>query len=202
MAIALLATLAALAGLCWYVYDAAQIGGDTDAHIVELERARGDIVYFDEVLTMSASMAAATGEVAWIDHYRVFELKLYTAIETAIGIARQRGIADAISETEAANGELVRMENQVFELVRELELGEARAILSGDRYLIQKQVYASGMGKFLRVLRAEQAFVFQSQQVEARNLIWVTAAAGASVVLVWLLVLVRVHRWRLAMSIV
>ncbi len=35
-----------------------------------------------------------------------------------IDIARRPDIADAIRETDAANIELVRMENQAFELVR------------------------------------------------------------------------------------
>jgi hypothetical protein len=67
---------------------------------------------------MSDSMAAATGEIAWIERYRAFEPKLDTAIKKAIDIARRPDIADAIRETDAANIELVRMENQAFELVR------------------------------------------------------------------------------------
>ncbi len=74
--IAALTTLAVLTWLSWFVYDAYQIVQDANTRIVTLERVRGDIVHLDEVLTMSASMAAAT------------------------------------------NIELVRMENQAFELVR------------------------------------------------------------------------------------
>jgi hypothetical protein len=127
--IAALTTLAVLTWLSWFVYDAYQIAQDANTRIVGLERARGDIVHLDEVLTMSASMAAATGEVAWIERYRGFEPKLDTAIKKAIDIARQPDIADAIRETDAANIELVRMENQAFELVRERKLEDARAIL-------------------------------------------------------------------------
>ena len=74
--IAALTTLAVFAWLSWFIYDEYQIVQDTNTRIVGLERVRGDIVHLDEVLTMSASMAAAT------------------------------------------NIELVRMENQAFELVR------------------------------------------------------------------------------------
>ena len=127
--IAALTTLAVLAWSSWFVYDAYQTVRDTNTRIVGLERVRGEIVHLDEVLTMSASMAAATGEVAWIDRYRSFEPKLDTAIKKAVDIARRPGIADAIRETDAANIELVRMENQAFEWVRERKLEEARAIL-------------------------------------------------------------------------
>ncbi len=200
IAMASLTTLAVLAWSCWHLYDVYHVRQDNYLQIFELERVRGDIVYFDEVLTMSASMAAATAKFAWIDRYRVFELKLYTALETATKLARQPAIADAIRETDAANGELVRMENQAFALIRELELGEAREILSGNRYLIQKQVYASGMEKLLRAIRAEQEIAAQSQQTSTLDLIVVLAAVAAAIMVVWLLVLVRVHIWRVAIT--
>ena len=78
---------------------------------------------------MAASMAAATGEVAWIDRYRSFEPKLDAAIKQASDIAEQPDIADAIRETDAANIELVKMENQAFALVRARRPEETRSIL-------------------------------------------------------------------------
>ena len=63
--VAALLTLAVLAWLSWFAYDTYKFFQDTNTRIVDLERARGDIIHLDEVLTMSASMAAATGEVRW-----------------------------------------------------------------------------------------------------------------------------------------
>ncbi len=198
--IAALTTLAVLAWLSWFVYDAYQIAQDANTRIVGLERVRGDIIHLDEVLTMSASMAAATGEVAWIDRYRGFEPKLDTAIKKAIDIARRPDIADAIRETDAANIELVRMENQAFELVRERKLEEARAILSGKRYSDQKQVYASGMEKLLRGLRAEREAAVGLQRTSTLGSILAMAAVAAVIIVVWLLILGRVREWRAVMS--
>ncbi len=89
----------------------------------------GNPGYLDEVLTMAASMAAATGEVAWIDRYRSFEPELDAAIKQAIDIAQRPDITDAIRETGAANIELVKMENQAFALVRARRPEETRSIL-------------------------------------------------------------------------
>ncbi len=127
--VATILTLAVLAGLSWFVYDAYKFVQDTNTRIVGLEQARGDIVHLDEVLTMSASMAAATGEVEWIDRYRRFEPKLDAAIKQAIDVAQRSDVADAIRETDAANVELVKMENQAFALIHARRLEEARAIL-------------------------------------------------------------------------
>ena len=73
---------------------------------------------------MAASMAAATGEVAWIDRCRSFEPKL-----DAADIAGQPDIADDIRETDTANIELVKMENQAFALVRARRPEETRSLL-------------------------------------------------------------------------
>jgi PAS domain S-box-containing protein len=198
--IAALTTLAVLAWLSWFIYDEYQIVQDTNTRIVGLERVRGDIVHLDEVLTMSASMAAATGEVAWIERYRDFEPKLDTAIKKAIDIARRPDIADAIRETDAANIELVRMENQAFELVRERKLEEARAILSGKRYSDHKQVYASGMEKLLRGLGAEREAAVGSQRTSTLGSILAMAAVAAVIIVAWLLILGRVREWRAVMT--
>jgi len=127
--VAALLTLAVLAWLSWFAYDTYKFFQDTNTRIVGLERARGDIIHLDEVLTMSASMAAATGEVDWIDRYRSFEPKLDAAIKQAIDIAQRSDIVDAIRETDVANRELVKMENQAFALVRARRPEETRSLL-------------------------------------------------------------------------
>ena len=45
------------------------------------------IVHLDEVLTMAARMAAATGDMAWEERYRSAEPNLGAAIEEAIRLA-------------------------------------------------------------------------------------------------------------------
>ena len=44
---------------------------------------RGQIVYLDEVLTMSARMAALTGDLSWKERYDTFVVPLNGAIEGA-----------------------------------------------------------------------------------------------------------------------
>jgi hypothetical protein len=54
---------------------------------------------------------------------------LDAAIKQAIDIAHRPDITDAIRDSDAANYELVKMENQAFALVRARKFEEARAIL-------------------------------------------------------------------------
>ncbi|MBU1727682.1 MAG: hypothetical protein KJ880_08640, partial [Candidatus Omnitrophica bacterium] len=45
------------------------------------------ILHLDEVLTMSARMAAATGDLQWEKRYRKFELQLDAAIKGGLALA-------------------------------------------------------------------------------------------------------------------
>ena len=193
-------TLAVLAWLSWFVFDTYKFVQDTNTRIIGLESARGDIIHLDEVSTMSASMAAATGEIEWIDRYWRFEPKLDAAIQQALDIARRPDIEDAIRETDAANTELVMMENQAFALVRARRLKDARAILSSTSYAAQKQLYAGGMKKLLLGLRAEREATVQSQRTTTLGSIFAMGTVAAVIIVAWLIVLGRVREWRRAMS--
>ena len=111
------------------------------------------IVHLDEVLTMSARMASVTGDTSWEDRYRKFEPQLSDAIEEAISISPnpcvcKTGHPVGAVTTDLANIKLVKMENQAFDLAREGRLEESQAILFGDEYEKQKEIYASGMVRF------------------------------------------------------
>ena len=84
---------------------------------VRLVELRGEIAHYDEVLTMSARMAASSGEAKWEHRYLQFEPLLDTAIQEAERLAPPAGVK-AASETDAANQALVAMEQAAFAQVR------------------------------------------------------------------------------------
>jgi hypothetical protein len=112
-----------------------------DHRIAEL---RGTIVHLDEVLTMSARMAAATGDQRWEERYRVFDAELVKAIGEAQALAPHAGASDIVARTDSANAALVEMENRAFDLVRRNRRDEARATLFSGEYDRQKRIYAAG----------------------------------------------------------
>ena len=109
---------------------------------LRLQRLIGTIVHLDEVLTMSARMAAQTGDAAWEQRYRRFEPRLEQAIAEA---KRLEGEDGAAARTEGANLRLVEAENRAFELVRVGRPEDAAALLQSEVYLADKLVYASAM---------------------------------------------------------
>lgn len=119
--------------------------------MVQFKHLQGRIVYLDEVLTMSAMMAATTGDVSWEDRYRTFEPQLDQAIKQAVQKTAEQSIFSA-AQTDEANGKLVAMENEAFAHVRAGRNAEAQAILFGTEYAKQKKIYADGITSLDRAL--------------------------------------------------
>ena len=67
---ALVITLFSFGGLGGYTYDAYRTLKETMETDFRLKELAGRILYLDEVLTMSAHMAAVTGDLNWRDRYQ------------------------------------------------------------------------------------------------------------------------------------
>lgn len=114
----------------------------------QIEALRSKIVHLDEVLTMSARMAAMTGDRKWIKRYERHEPELDAAIKRAIEIAPEPYSDEQAALTDQANVQLVRMEREALALVREQGLEEAQDILFSPEYEKQKRIYAQGITRF------------------------------------------------------
>ena len=140
-----LATMVILTGLAWHTWRSyRQLKIDQTRNFRTIELA-GVITHLDEVLTMSARMAVATGDLQWEKRYRVFEPQLDAALQEAMGLWPDVFISDAVSQTNLANIKLVDMENRAFDLVRQGDRAAAAEILYGAEYEKQKQAYSNGM---------------------------------------------------------
>jgi two-component system sensor histidine kinase/response regulator len=133
----------------WSSYRTIQQVAQSD---IRLTRLSGEIMRLDEVLTMSARMAAATGDAVWERRYRSHEPILDSVIRDAMALDAQFGAqsAEAIDE---ANRRLVEMEHRSFELVRRGLGAEAFALLTSPAYESQKAIYATGNDMTLRSVR-------------------------------------------------
>lgn len=142
----------------------------------KLEDLSGQIVHLDEVLTMSARMAASTEDGTWEERYRHFEPVLTKAIEEVIQTAPDLYQKDA-AQTDAANIKLVELENRAFELVRQGKSKAALALLLGQEYEVQKQIYAQGMQNTLTNIKTK---VNTELQDYSQRLLWSVIFAGMS----------------------
>jgi methyl-accepting chemotaxis protein PixJ len=157
-----------------------------------LETLSGKVVHLDEVLTMSARMAASTGDLQWETRYNEYVPKLDEAIKETLANVTDDIRAEA-SKTDDANKKLVDLETKSFELVRKGQSKEALQLLLGSQYSTQKQIYATGNQQVLN--RIDQLIQTQLKGYE-QQLFASMAFAGVTLPILlgsWILVLSAVQ---------
>ena len=153
---------------------------------LRLQQLTGNIIYFDEVLTMSARLAAARENLNWEKRYRNYEIKLTMAINDVIQIVPEIIGTKFIEQTNEANNKLVAYENNSFSLVREGNPQAALDILFGKKYEEQKEIYAQSIRSFIDQVRAYEA---TKVNVKLRRLIWFCVIALGTITSAWYFVL-------------
>ena len=144
--------LSSLGWLSWDAYKDYQYSEVLLPKLQRMEIVRAEIIHLDEVLTMSARMAAASGNSDWETRYRQFEPLLDQSIKEALKLDPEASLGAAAAKTDAANVALVAMEHRAFELVRQGNNAGAQRLLSSGEYEAQKKIYAAGMTEFNRHL--------------------------------------------------
>ncbi len=173
-----------------YLYAEAQLPA-----IARMQIVRGEIVHLDEVLTMSARMAAASGNLDWETRYLRYEPQLDQAIKEALRLDPNASHGAAAARTDAANDTLVAMEHRAFELVRQGKNAEAQRLLSSGEYEAQKKIYAAGMTEFnLHLLQASDSVRTELQADMRRNAI-TTITSAILLILGSLYVFWATRRW-------
>ena len=138
----------------WNIWDVYRDFTISEKEDLKLQELSGDIIYYDEVLTMTARLGATTGDPKWEHRYRIFEPELAKAIQAAKHLAPEAFEISNITQTEAANNKLVEMETRAFDLIREGKKEIASQILSGQKYNEQKQIYTEGIKSFISGLQS------------------------------------------------
>lgn len=190
--LALAITAMSLVAGLWSAYDSYQRFETAVRRNAEIQELRGRIVFLDEVLTMSARMAAATGDPGWEDRYRRGEAELGQVMSGVLDLAPGTGTT---RQTEMANDVLVELESLAFSLVADGRLGDADLVLQGDEYQIQKRIYADGMAALGIELDETAAAAIETQR---RRILFQFIVGGVVLlflVLAWVVVLRAFRRW-------
>jgi diguanylate cyclase (GGDEF)-like protein/PAS domain S-box-containing protein len=194
----LAAALAALilGWLSWDAYHEYRYAATQLATIGRMEMVRAKIVHLDEVLTMSARMAAASGNLDWETRYLRFEPQLDQAIQEALRLEPNASQGAAAAKTEAANVVLVAMEHRAFELVRQGKNAEAQRLLSSGEYENQKKIYAASMTEFNRHLLQAGDSMREELHSDMRRSAITTIASAMLLILGAVLAFRVTHRWQ------
>jgi len=176
----------------WQMHERAQ---EMSKKHIALTEDVGRIMLLDEVLTMSARMAAATGDFSYEKRYDQFDPQLTTEIDEVRTVLPQADIARFVSETDEANLALVKMERQAFALAHQGRRQEATALLTGDEYMRLKKVYAGGMEKTVNA--ANGLIERETRHLHSLSL-WLAAASAIGVLVLlaaWFFAIRSARNW-------
>lgn len=117
-----------------------------------LQNLSDQVIYLDEVLTMSARMGSATGNLAWEERYNIYVPKLDEVLAEIERLDPVSYEAYAAQTTEA-NIKLVDWEVEAFDLIRAGEREQAFDVLHSPEYEEQKRIYAEGINQTIEEIR-------------------------------------------------
>ncbi len=138
-------TIGLCTGMSWYVWDSYKSFEKVQSQDLRIQKLSGEIAYFDELLTSSARLAAATGDKRWEKRYFSYVPKLDEALAEAQKLLPTILKSDAFTKTNTANEKLVALETQAFYLVNKNNKKAAAALLLSSEYEEQKEIYSQGL---------------------------------------------------------
>jgi len=117
-----------------------------ETQLEQLIKLEGSTMYRDEVLAMSAKMAAATQKPEWASRHKECGPRGWCFPED--DAMNARSVLMVFGENK-----LDIMENEAFDLVRQGEHDHAAALLQSPEYEEQRQAYNEGMKAFISNMR-------------------------------------------------
>ncbi len=141
--------------LMWFAfsdYQSFQGSSTMQAKFMRLEKLGSRVIHFDEAFTMSARMAAETGDPNWKKRYLVFEKKYLSMIKELKKLAPEA--MASITQTDESGQKLALMEHRVFKLAGLNRLNEAQGILASEEYRRQVRIHVHGMEQLLEQLQS------------------------------------------------
>ncbi len=168
-----------LGSIVWSMYDSLSKIGNQELH---LQRLIGSVAHLNEVLTMYARLAAATGDPKWEKQYRAVEPELDNAIVGVAMQARAEYEKTYVAQTKLSYTKLIEMESVGFALVRQGRHKEASELLFSPQYDQQKALYSQGISKMTEAVQqriAEEIKLF-------RKRIWDTGFLAVATLLILL----------------
>ncbi len=168
--VGLLCQLSLLLATAYFVMRMFTLDDESRRAVYRMELLARDIMLFDEVLTMSARMAAFTGDLDWEQRYRLTEPQLGDALAIVMRLAP--AAARDLAAVNVANEALLKIEKDAFILVREGDINGAATLLLSKRYADLKTAYSAGLNASLKHLdQARHNFEARQQSALTKLLI-------------------------------
>ncbi len=195
--LAIILAITAIAVFCMAYFGFSYTENARQVHLLSknVENAQGQILFEDEVLTMSARMAAVTGDPIWSQRYNAHVTPMEDALKTASALAPEKAERAFIAATSEANDKLIKMETQAQELAAAGDIETATAIMSSDAYNQQKAILSKGANAFDNALAAIVSE--QEQKLQTRNKITTMMHVVMTIIIIlgWIWFILSLRKW-------
>jgi len=174
--------------LAVYDYRAEEVLKNLKDHYSQIEEFRNEIIHWDEALSMSARMAAATGDIKWEKRYQIYEPRMTQAIKQAVALSPEIYRKET-DRTSIGKIKLLEMEHKAFALIRQGNNKEAMGILFGDQYELQRNNYIQAIERlniFLK-MQMEMALSMEKSKEYFARMAFITALI--LLLLAWLVIM-------------
>ena len=173
----------------WSIYNSFR---STVSKQIELQQIDSDMIYQDEVLTMSALMFTRTGDKKWETRYNKF-VPTYDALNKKFLANIPKELRLEAAKTDGASAKLFAFEDKAFKLANQGKSQEAFQIMIGDEYNAQKKIQSSGYDAVLAKVDALIKAELQKYQESLLNSIIFAGATLPVLLIVWSFVLAAIR---------
>ena len=155
--------------------------------LVEAYVLTNQILLADERLTLSANMAASTGEERWIKRYQKNVPVIDQAIARALKLAPLDVAKRFDQETRLSNDKLIALEDASFDALRAGDKDKAREILSSPSYSEHKVILVNGTSRFVDNMVAALKGNLEMTRTQSRLLLFgiILISCVGGYILVW-----------------
>ena len=148
----------------WNIWNASRSLKITIERQSKLQDLSSNLIYWDEVLTMSANMSASTGQPIWEKRYNN-NVPNIDKITVEIFKDIPASAKSAYEEFKVSTKQLIDMEDRAFKLVKEKKLTDAANILSGEQYRQQKNIYTKSLQTVITSIKTETNYRTQEERL-------------------------------------
>lgn len=189
-------TMVGIGSLIWFGYDLHTKSRLVVTAVRENTTLVEQVRYYDEVLTMSAGMAAWTAHPSWRQRYDRAAGGLDAVFADIRRVAPPHISARLMAQTSQANDRLIELEARAFQLVEQGAGQEAWSLLQSDDYQREKEVYKAGIEEFIA---AFTTYMAQTEARQWRSVQWNTGLGLGGLLLIlmsWLAIWRALARFR------
>lgn len=156
----------------------------------------GSLIELDSIATLSLSMAASTGDVAWLKRFKYYDAMVDDHINKISLLKMPSNFKNVLKKIDILNEKLDVIENQTLNFIAQNKLPEAQNVLNSNNYNNYKISYIHEIGQLMNLVQqtAVQSYYDDKRKIYlAFSFIIITFLFT---ILVWTLAHDSIMKWK------